>query len=101
MWAALALALLMSAAGAAGAEPSPGGALAFELQGTRGYSIGVLAGTRPGSAQGEVDLFVGNRHGRVTYVAPADVSASAIEAKLGSLGGCGHRRAVQAGTEAR
>jgi hypothetical protein len=79
------LALPTAAASAAGSESGGGGA-AFRLQGTHGYAITVLAGVRPGETVGQVVLFVGKPHAEAVYGAPATITASGIEADLGSLG---------------
>lgn len=87
VWAAVALALLALAGGAAAATQSfPPGLWSFKLRGTNGYSLGVLAGARPGSSAGEVQIFVGGPGGRAFYQAPASVSKTTLEADLGSLG---------------
>jgi len=86
VWAAVALVLLAFASAAAGAEKSRGGAVAFELQGTNGYSLFILAGWNPQVPNGAMTIFVGNGRGNAVYGAPASVDEEGIEADLGRLG---------------
>lgn len=87
-WVAVALALLTFAGGAAGTEtqPFPPDLWSFQVQGTHGYIIWAVAGEDSRSSRGEIQIFAGNRHGRVIYTAPASVSESTLQADLGALG---------------
>jgi hypothetical protein len=86
---ALGLVLLACAASSASAEgeEDTGGFGAFRLKGTHGFSILVLAFSKPHFKHGEVIVWAGNgRNASVIYLAPATVTATAIEADLGAVG---------------
>lgn len=59
---------------------------AFKLEGSNGYSILAFAGSERADGRGQFVMFVGSRAGFVSYLAPATVTATRIEADLGSLG---------------
>jgi hypothetical protein len=59
---------------------------AFTLHGSNGYRILVLADSRRADGRGEVIVLVGRHGSGATYLAPANVTDSHIEADLGGLG---------------
>jgi hypothetical protein len=67
-------------------EADTGGYGALRLQGTHGYSILVLAGSKQGFRHGEVLFLVGRKGEAAIYLAPAKVTATTIDAKLGGVG---------------
>jgi hypothetical protein len=75
---------------AAEGEAETGASGAFRLEGTNGYSILALAGSKPQFKHGEILVFVGRRSARgfdsVVYFAPARVTPDTIEAELGPVG---------------
>ncbi|HEU5104869.1 MAG TPA: hypothetical protein VFU11_03430 [Solirubrobacterales bacterium] len=83
--AAIVAAVLVPAASAAGEEETvvfP----TFSLQGTHGYEGQVLGTTKSVFKHGGVYLFVTSRKAAVIYIAPANVTATSIEADLGPVG---------------
>lgn len=84
--------ILMGYAGTAQAEgeADTGAFGAFRLKGTNGYSLLVLAFSKPQFKHGEVLVIAGRRSGSgfesVLYFAPAKVTPDAIEADLGPAG---------------
>jgi hypothetical protein len=89
--ACIALGLALSACFASWAsaegEEDTGGFGAFRLKGTNGFSILVLAFSKPHFKHGEVFVWAGNkRNASVIYLAPATVTATTIDADLGSVG---------------
>ena len=75
---------------AAEGEADTGALGSFRLKGTNGYSLVVLALSKPQFKHGEVLVIVGRRHASgsesVLYFAPAKVMPGAIEADLGPVG---------------
>jgi hypothetical protein len=71
-------------------EAETGAFGSFRLKGTNGYSLLVLAGSKPQFKRGEILVFVGRRSGKgfesVLYLAPAMVLPDSIEADLGLVG---------------
>jgi len=59
---------------------------AFRLEASNGYSILALAASQRADGQGEAVLFVGRKGAGAVYDAPANVTATRIEADLGRLG---------------
>jgi hypothetical protein len=87
VWAAVVLAALVCAGGAAGAgESSPGRVVALELQGTHGYSLLALVGVSPGKRQGRAVVFVDRPGAAVVYGAPATLTETSVQADLGPVG---------------
>jgi hypothetical protein len=86
--AAVAIAVLsvFTPGAAAEGEPETGAFGAFRLKGTNGYSLWVLAGSRPQFKHGEILVIVGRKGEAVVYLAPAKVTATTIEADLGRVG---------------
>lgn len=88
--AAVAVALAFSSAFAAIAsaegEEETGAFGAFRLKGTNGYSILVMAFSRPHYKHGEVIVWAAKRNAAVMYFAPGRVTATAIEGNLGAVG---------------
>jgi hypothetical protein len=72
-------------ASAQAAEPlqAPSG---FRLSATNGYTLSVLASQNPKTGAGVVLLLVQSPHAAVFYEVSASVSATSIEANLGSVG---------------
>ena len=59
----------------------------FRLQATNGYEFDAFAEVPTGGTEGMIGIFLINgRRSAVTYAAPATVTASSIDADLGSLG---------------
>jgi hypothetical protein len=67
-------------------EEDTGAAGTFRLQGTHGFSLLVLAFSRPHFRHGEVAVFAFKRGEAVIYFAPAKVTPTTIEADLGPVG---------------
>src|SRR4051794_39823189 len=67
-------------------EEDTGGFGAFRLQGTNGYSVLVTAFSRPHFKHGEVIVWAARKNAFVTYLAPATVTATTIDADLGAAG---------------
>jgi hypothetical protein len=89
--ACIALALALSACFASWAsaegEEDTGGFGAFRLKGTNGFSILVLAFSKPHFKHGEAIVWATNkRNASVFYLAPATVTAATIDADLGAVG---------------
>lgn len=90
----LALALLALAAligvqaapAAAEGELDSGAFNAFNLKGSNGYRIVVLAVSDKGYRNGQVLVLVGRERQGVTYFAPAKVTDTSVEADLGAFG---------------
>lgn len=74
-----------SFAGAEGEEDT-GGFGAFRLRGTNGFSVLVMALSRPHFRHGEVIVWATKRNAAVFYLAPATVTDTSIEADLGTVG---------------
>lgn len=85
---AVALAISACCATLAGAEgeEDTGGFGAFRLKGTNGFSLLVLAFSKPHFKNGEVIVWAAKGDSAVIYLATATVTATAIEADLGPLG---------------
>jgi len=62
------------------------GSAIFKLEASHGYSILGLAASERIDGRGEVVLIVYRKGGSVTYLAPATVTPSRLEADLGALG---------------
>ncbi|MDX6636465.1 MAG: hypothetical protein QOF06_2668 [Solirubrobacterales bacterium] len=77
---------VQAAPAAAEGEPETGAFGAFRLKGTNGYSIFVLAVSRPQFKHGETLVVVGRRGDAAIYFAPAKVTATTIDADLGPVG---------------
>jgi hypothetical protein len=71
---------------AAEGEPETGAFGAFRLKGSNGFSIFVLAVSRPQFKHGETLVVVGRRGEAAIYFAPAKVTPTTIDADLGPLG---------------
>ena len=88
--ACVALALAFSACFAplasAEGEEDTGGFGAFRLKGTNGFSILVMAYSKPRFKHGEAALFVIGKDEAAIYLAPAKVTATTIAADLGPVG---------------
>jgi hypothetical protein len=61
-------------------------AFAFRVGASNGYSILAFAANERADGRGEIVLFVGRKNAGATYVAPAMLTATSLEADLGSLG---------------
>jgi len=86
--AAIAIAICCGAAATANAagEPDTGAFNAFTLKASNGYKMLVLAFSNRGYRHGEVVLLVSRKGRNVSYLAPATVTDSKVEADLGRLG---------------
>lgn len=80
------LAGVQAAPAAAEGEPDTGAFNAFNLKGSNGYRIVVLAISGKGYRNGKVLILVGRRRQEVVYLAPANVTDTSVEADLGTLG---------------
>jgi hypothetical protein len=92
--------LSLSAVGTANASPSPAAAMpattfaaqapvvppSFQLQGTNGYTVVVLAGQPWSGRPGSVQIVARKGSIGVSYTAPATVTETSIAADLGALG---------------
>jgi hypothetical protein len=82
-------ALLISAltpGGAAALDSDLKHAAAFRVDASNGYEILALANSQRADGSGEIVLFVTRRNAGVVYVAPAELTATRVEADLGRLG---------------
>jgi hypothetical protein len=61
-------------------------AFAFRVEASNGYSILVYAANERADGRGQIVLFVGRKNAGATYAAPAMLTATSVEADLGSLG---------------
>jgi hypothetical protein len=61
-------------------------AYAFRVEASNGYSILAVAANERADGRGRIVLFVTRGKESATYVAPAQLSATGVEADLGSLG---------------
>lgn len=63
-------------------------AYAFRVEASHGYSIVAVASNERADGRGEILLVVSSSNGRegATYLAPAQLSATSVEADLGALG---------------
>jgi hypothetical protein len=79
--------LAIAAPGAAAEGEAETGAFgSLFLKGTNGYSILVLAGSKPQFKHGQVLVLAGRRGESVAYLAPAKVTPTTIDADLGPVG---------------
>jgi hypothetical protein len=81
-----AAALIPTASASALGERDTGGFGAFNLKATNGYSMFVIANSRPGFKHGEILIWLTGKSDFVSYFAPATVTDTRIESDLGSLG---------------
>jgi hypothetical protein len=82
----MALTSVLSPAGAAATDSDLKYAYAFRLEASNGYSIFGYAVNERADGRGEIVLFVGRENGGAIYQAPALLTATSVEADLGSLG---------------
>jgi hypothetical protein len=61
-------------------------AFAFKVDGSNGYSILAFAANERADGRGEIVLFVDRGQAAATYLAPATLTATSLEADLGALG---------------
>jgi hypothetical protein len=83
---AAAILSIVAPGAAAEGEAETGAFGAFRLKGTNGYSVLVLAVSKPQYKQGEAIVIVGRRGEAVLYLASAKVTATTIDADLGPVG---------------
>jgi hypothetical protein len=83
---ALAICCGSAAVASAEGEPDTGAFNAFTVKASNGYRMLVLAGSRKGYRNGEVLILVGRKGRSVSYLAPATVTDTKVEADLGALG---------------
>jgi hypothetical protein len=81
----LVAALVAATPGAAMGERDTGGFGAFNLKASNGFELVVLANSRPGFRHGELLIWATGKEGFVSYLAPATVTDTKIEADLGPL----------------
>jgi TfoX-like protein len=84
LWAAAGL--LLAPVVAAEGERDTGGFNEFMLKGSNGYTVVVLATSRPGFRHGQVLIFVARKGRYANYLAPAHVTDTRIDADIGPLG---------------
>jgi hypothetical protein len=77
---------VLAPAGASATDSDLKHAFAFRLEGSNGYSIVALAMNERADGRGEVVLFVDRENASAIYQAPAVLTATSLEADLGSLG---------------
>jgi hypothetical protein len=82
----LAISACFAPASSAEGEEDTGASGTFGLQGAHGFSIVVIAFSRPHFRHGEVVVFAFKRGEAVVYFAPARVTATTIDADLGQIG---------------
>jgi hypothetical protein len=93
-WRAVAALVSLAVATSALPTPLPAGAtdsdlkhaFAFRVDASNGYSILAFAANQRADGRGEIVLFVERRNAEATYEAPALLTATSVEADLGSLG---------------
>jgi hypothetical protein len=91
---AAALVGLVALLGVATLTPAGAGALdsdlkhafAFRLEASNGYSVVAFASSQRADGRGEIVLLVDRRNASAIYAAPATLTATRIDADLGSLG---------------
>lgn len=67
-------------------EPDTGAFNAFNLKGSNGYRLMVWAGSEKGYRHGQILVIASRKRQGVTYVAPATVTDTRVEADLGTFG---------------
>jgi len=82
----VALVLAIAPAAEAEGEPDTGAFNAFQIKGSNGYRVLVLASSRKQYRHGEVLILVFREGRSVAYFAPASVTDKRIDADLGALG---------------
>lgn len=85
-WALVAICALAPIGASAAGESETGGVGAFALKGTHGYRIFVLAASQPEFRHGEALLLVARANESASYLVPAQVTDTTIDADLGALG---------------
>lgn len=84
--AAVVSAVALGAAPAAALDSDLKHAVAFRVEASNGYSIVALVSSEHVDGRGEIVLFVTKGKDGVSYLAPATITATRIEADLGALG---------------
>lgn len=74
------------AAALAEGEEETGAFGAFQLKGSNGYSVLVMAFSRPHYKQGKLFVWAAKKNASVMYFVPARVTATTIEGDLGAVG---------------
>jgi hypothetical protein len=83
---AIALVMLLAPVQATAVDSDLKHLFAFEVDASNGYSIFGLASNERADGRGEVLLVVSRAHASVLYAAPAQLTATSLEADLGALG---------------
>jgi hypothetical protein len=83
---AIALAALLAPGHAAAVDSDLKHLFVFEVEASNGYSIFALASNQRADGRGEVVLIVSGKHAGAVYTAPAQLTATSLEADLGALG---------------
>jgi hypothetical protein len=78
--------VLLLPAGAGAVDSDLKFAYAFKLDGSNGYKIVALAANERADGRGQIVFFVGRGRETAFYVAPAQLTATSVEASLGELG---------------
>jgi hypothetical protein len=84
--AGLLLASALMPGGAAALDSDLKHSAAFRVDASNGYEILAVANSERADGSGEIVLFVVRRNAAVIYVAPAELTATRVEADLGRLG---------------
>jgi hypothetical protein len=82
----MALAMLLAPVHVAAVDSDLKHLFVFEVDASNGYSIFGLASNERADGRGEVLLFVSGAHAGVLYTAPAQLTATSLDADLGALG---------------
>jgi len=83
---AIALMALLAPVHAAAVDSDLKHLFVFEVEAGNGYSIFAVASNERADGRGEVVLIVSGKHAGVLYAAPAQLTATSLEADLGTLG---------------
>jgi hypothetical protein len=83
---AIALTALLATTPAAAVDSDLKHLFAFEVEASNGYSIFAVASNERADGRGEVVLIVSGKQAGVVYTAPAQLTATTLEADLGALG---------------
>jgi hypothetical protein len=83
---AIALAALLAPVPAGAVDSDLKHIFAFEVEASNGYSIFAVASNQRADGRGEVALVVSREYAGAVYTAPAQLTATSLEADLGALG---------------
>jgi hypothetical protein len=83
---AIALAMMLAPVHVAAVDSDLKHLFVFEVEASSGYSIFAIASNERADGRGEVVLFVSEKHAGAVYTAPAQLTATSLQADLGALG---------------